>query len=108
MTSMFDDQARHIAYIVAEALARGARTVEPTDEGQDAWAAQLASPSSGGDGGGGFLKSCTPGYYNNEGRSTGGNAFFGAYPRGINAFNQLLDDWRTAGDLDGLELIFDE
>lgn len=104
MTSMFDDQARHIAYIVAEALARGARTVEPTVEGQDAWAAQLASPSSGGDGGGGFLKSCTPGYYNNEGRSTGGNAFLGAYPRGINAFNQLLDDWRTAGDLDGLEL----
>lgn len=108
MTSMFDDQARHIAYIVAEALARGARTVEPTVEGQDAWAAQLASPSSGGDGGGGFLKSCTPGYYNNEGRSTGGNAFLGAYPRGINAFNQLLDDWRTAGDLDGLELTFDE
>jgi len=108
MTSMFDDQARHIAYIVAEALARGARTVEPTVEGQDAWAAQLASPSSGGDGGGGFLKSCTPGYYNNEGRSTGGNAFLGAYPRGINAFNQLLDDWRTAGDLDGLELTYDE
>ncbi|MEY4230345.1 MAG: hypothetical protein RLZZ362_1194 [Actinomycetota bacterium] len=108
MTSMFDDQARHIAYVVAEALARGARTVEPTVEGQDAWAAQLASPSSGGDGGGGFLKSCTPGYYNNEGRSTGGNAFLGAYPRGINAFNQLLDDWRTAGDLDGLELTFDE
>ena len=108
MTSMFDDQARHIAYIVAEALARGARTVEPTVEGQDAWAAQLASPSSGGDGGGGFLKSCTPGYYNNEGRSTGGNAFLGAYPRGINAFNQLLDDWRTAGDLDGLELIVDD
>ena len=30
MTSMFDDQARHIAYIVAESMARGARTVEPT------------------------------------------------------------------------------
>jgi cyclohexanone monooxygenase len=107
MTSMFDDQARHIAYIVAEAISRGARTVEPTDEGQNAWAAQLTPPSTGGDGGGGFLKSCTPGYYNNEGRSTGGNAFLGAYPRGINAFNQLLDDWRTAGDLDGLELTFD-
>jgi cyclohexanone monooxygenase len=107
MTSMFDDQARHIAYIVAEAIARGARTVEPTEEGQNAWAAQLTPPSTGGDGGGGFLKSCTPGYYNNEGRASGGNAFLGAYPRGINAFNQLLDDWRAAGDLDGLELTFD-
>jgi cyclohexanone monooxygenase len=107
MTSMFDDQARHIAYIVAEAMSRGVRTVEPTEEGQNAWAAQLTPPSIGGDGGGGFLKSCTPGYYNNEGRASGGNTFLGAYPRGINAFNQLLDDWRTAGDLDGLELTFD-
>ena len=37
MTSMFDDQARHVAYIVAEVMARGARIVEPTQEGQDAW-----------------------------------------------------------------------
>ena len=107
MTSMFDDQARHIAYVVAEAMSRGARTVEPTEEGQNTWAAQLTPPSTGGDGGGGFLKSCTPGYYNNEGRASGGNTFLGAYPRGINAFNQLLDDWRAAGDLDGLELTFD-
>jgi cyclohexanone monooxygenase len=108
MTSMFDDQARHIAYIVAEAMERGARTVEATDAGQDAWAAQLTPPSTGGDGGGGFLTSCTPGYYNNEGRPSGGNSFLGAYPRGIGAFNQLLEDWRVAGNLDGLELIFDE
>lgn len=108
MTSMFDDQARHIAYILAEALARGARTVEPTEAAQEAWAAELTRPStSGGDGSGGFLKSCTPGYYNNEGRSTGGNSFLGAYPRGIGAFNQLLEDWRSAGDLDGLELTLD-
>ncbi len=107
MTSMFDDQARHIAYVISEAMARGARTVEATEAGQDAWVAQLASPSSGGDGGGGFLSSCTPGYYNNEGRSTGTNSFLGAYPRGIHAFNQTLEEWRAAGDLDGLELTFD-
>jgi cyclohexanone monooxygenase len=104
MTSMFDDQARHIAYILCEAIARGARTVEPTEEAQEAWVAELTPPSTGGDGGGGFLKSCTPGYYNNEGRSSGGNSFLGAYPRGITAFNQLLADWRAAGDLAGLEL----
>ena len=104
MTSMFDDQARHIAYILAESIARGARTVEPTAEAQDAWVAQLTPPSSGSDGSGGFLDACTPGYYNNEGRSTGTNSFLGAYPRGIGAFNQLLEDWRERGNLDGLEL----
>jgi cyclohexanone monooxygenase len=108
MTSMFDDQARHIAYVVAEAMARAALTVEATDAGQDAWAAELTPPGTGGDGSGGFLTSCTPGYYNNEGKATGGNSFLGAYPRGIHAFNQLLEDWRADGDLDGLELTFDE
>ncbi len=103
MTSMFDDQARHIAYIVAEAIARGARTVEPTEEGQDAWVALIGSFRAGGVG---FLEACTPGYYNNEGMPRGGNAFLGAYAPGINAFNRLLEDWRAAGDLDGLELTF--
>jgi cyclohexanone monooxygenase len=108
MTSMFDDQARHIAYIVAEGIRRGARTVEASEAGQDAWAAELGGTarSSSGDGSGGFLKSCTPGYYNNEGRSSGGNTFLGAYAPGITAFNRLLEDWRAAGDLDGLELTF--
>src|SRR5262245_15869655 len=33
-TAMFEQQARHIAYIVAEAVGRGAVTVEPTQQGQ--------------------------------------------------------------------------
>ena len=37
MTAMFDDQAQHIAYIIAEAKKRGATEVEPTPEAQDAW-----------------------------------------------------------------------
>jgi cyclohexanone monooxygenase len=102
MTSMFDDQARHISYIVSEAIARGARTIEPTEQGQDAWVALIGSFRAGGVG---FLSSCTPGYYNNEGRPSGtGNSFLGAYSPGITAFNRLLEDWRAAGDLDGLEL----
>jgi cyclohexanone monooxygenase len=106
MTSMFDDQARHIAYVISETISRGARTVEPSEEGQNAWVAQLTPASSGSDGSGGFLNACTPGYYNNEGKPTGGNSFLGSYPRGIGVFNQLLEDWRVAGNLDGLELTF--
>jgi cyclohexanone monooxygenase len=101
MTSMFDDQARHIAYIVDEVMARGARSVEPTEEAQDAWVALIDSFRAGGVG---FLESCTPGYYNNEGTPRGGNSFLGAYAPGVHAFNRLLEDWRAAGDLEGLEL----
>ena len=36
-TAMFEQQAEHIAYIIAEALKRGATTVEPSQEAQDDW-----------------------------------------------------------------------
>ena len=51
-----------------------------------------------------FQESCTPGYYNNEGQR--GNRAKGNVPymKGINAFNALLDGWRKAGNLEGLEL----
>jgi cyclohexanone monooxygenase len=101
MTSMFDEQAKHIAYIIHETMARGARTVEPTQEAQDAWVDLINSFYVGGIG---FLESCTPGYYNNEGAPRAGSAFFGSYTPGHNAFTRLLEEWRAAGDLEGLEL----
>ncbi len=36
-TAMFEQQAKHIAYIIAEAQNRGATTVEPSQEAQDGW-----------------------------------------------------------------------
>jgi cyclohexanone monooxygenase len=101
MTSMFDDQARHVAYLVAEALARGVRTMEPSEEGQAEWCELIDGFRVGG---AGFLAACTPGYYNNEGTPTGGNSFLGAYTPGVNAFADLLREWRARGDLAGLDL----
>ncbi len=101
MTSMFDEQARHVAHLVAETLRRGARTVEPSVEGQQEWCdliAELAPTSAG------FLATCTPGYYNQEGAAVEGNAFLGAYTPGLAAFARLLEEWRQAGTMAGLEL----
>lgn len=103
-TAMFEQQAEHIAYIIAEAIKRGAATVEPSQEGQDAWVAtirELAFDNSA------FDNSCTPGYYNNEGRGFGDatRSFLGeVYTPGFYAFDDLLKAWRDAGDLDGLVL----
>jgi len=101
MTSMFDDQARHVAYVIRETMDRGARTVQPTEAGQDEWVDLINGFKIGGFG---FLESCTPGYYNNEGAPRAGSSFFGAFTPGANAFNQLLEEWRARGDLAGLEL----
>jgi cyclohexanone monooxygenase len=101
MTSMFDEQARHISYIIDETVKRGASTVEPSEEGVEGWLDLLRGFQIGG---GGFLAECTPGYYNNEGQPKGGSGFAGAYPAGPAKFNQLLEDWRDTGALPGMEL----
>ena len=103
-TAMYEQQAKHIAYIIAEAQNRGATTVEPSQAGQDAWVStvrELAIDNSA------FELSCTPGYYNNEGRgaSDRNGGFLGDfYSPGFYAFDDLLKDWRDKGDLDGLDL----
>ena len=103
-TAMFEQQAQHIAYIIAEAQNRGATTVEPSQEGQDTWVRtvrELAIDNSA------FELSCTPGYYNNEGQggAVKNGAFLGDfYSPGFYAFDELIAEWRAKGDLDGLEL----
>ncbi|WP_304118409.1 NAD(P)/FAD-dependent oxidoreductase [Mycolicibacterium bacteremicum] len=103
-TAMFEQQAQHIAYIIAEAQNRGATTVEPSQEGQDAWVSTVRELSIDNSA---FELSCTPGYYNNEGRggAVRNGAFLGEfYSPGFYAFDDLIADWRTKGDLAGLEL----
>jgi cyclohexanone monooxygenase len=101
MTAMFDDQARHIAYIIKEVKDRGAIAVEPTAEAEEAWVELIRSVAILNRD---FQNACTPGYYNNEGGERSGGLNGQTYTPGINKFNALLADWREAGDLQGLQL----
>ena len=103
-TAMFEQQAQHIAYLIAEAQKRGATVVEPTQEAQDNWVRTVRELSIDNSA---FELSCTPGYYNNEGRggAVRNGAFLGDfYSPGFYAFDELIDQWRKQGDLEGLEL----
>jgi cyclohexanone monooxygenase len=100
MTAMFDDQAKHIAYIIQQTQQRQKATVQPTEEAQDDWVKLIQSVQINNRA---FLDACTPGYYNNEGNAGTGLAG-GTYTPGINAFNALLEDWRKQGDMKGMEL----
>jgi cyclohexanone monooxygenase len=98
---MLDEQAKHIAYLISEVQARGAATVEVTVEAEQAWVDTiLAKAVFGRD----FQESCTPGYYNNEGKVTDLAAQNGFYGGGNLEFFALLDAWREKGELEGLEL----
>lgn len=99
---MYDQQGGHIAYIVQQALARGAQTVEPSEEAQNAWVATVRGSSVSDPQ---FAKDCTPSYYNNEGAVLERSPLFGEpYGPGYSKFDQLLKTWRDNGRLEGLLL----
>lgn len=96
------EQAKHIAYVISEAVKRGVQTVEPTKEAEEEWTETIVSLARLRET---FLKECTPGYYNNEGMEgnivTARSATYGA---GSPAFFKLVREWRAAGDMKGLDL----
>jgi cyclohexanone monooxygenase len=96
-----DEQARHIAWIVSTALERGLREIEVSEEGETSWVRQcLEKARNVGD----FFENCTPGYYNNEGKTGEISAQNGFYGGGSVEFFQILRDWRARGKLEGMEL----
>jgi cyclohexanone monooxygenase len=101
-TYMLDNQATHIAYVIEQATARDASTVESTQESETAWVEVVNGPSMMDD----YLTNCTPGYYNNEGKSGGNSKGFlqGHYPAGAVNFYGMLAEWREEGSLHGLEI----
>ena len=98
---MLDEQSRHIAHIVAAARARGARTLEASDEAEADWVATIVKLARARQP---FLNQCTPGYYNNEGSPDLRTERNSQFWRGPTAFIRLLEAWRQDGSLPGLEL----
>jgi cyclohexanone monooxygenase len=98
---MLDEQSRHVAYILGHALDHDVRVVETTEEAEAAWVETILGLAMNNRK---FLESCTPGYYNNEGKPgerSQRNGFYGAGPI---AFVKLLEEWRAEGSLAGLQL----
>jgi cyclohexanone monooxygenase len=98
---MIGEQARHVAWILSQAKARGAVRIEATQAAEDAWVAQIdAAAVSMVE----ALRECTPSYFNHEGNVSRLNARNSAYGGGALAFYQIIADWRAEGSLAGLEL----
>ena len=89
---ILQEQAGHIAAVVAAARKTGARYVEPTKEAEAAWVRTIEEcfvDTSA------FLADCTPGYYNGEGTR---KARPSSYTPGPVAFHRVLAEWRD-GDM---------
>ena len=98
---ILDEQSRHIAGVVKEANERQAQRVEPTAEAESGWVKTITENSNFDIN---FRTSCTPGYYNGEGRAGEGKGLFdGLYGPGPVAFFELMQGWRESGG-PGLEI----
>lgn len=101
-TLMYDQQGRHISYIVGETMKRGAQTFEPSARAEADWVRtikeNLALDKA-------FWESCTPGYNNNEGLEVTRYTIFGEpYGPGYDAFDELIGEWRDEGGMQGMVL----
>jgi cyclohexanone monooxygenase len=98
---MLNEQARHLAYIVGHCLESQVRAVETTEAAEAAWIQTIRDTAMLREK---FQAECTPGYYNNEGKPNLRAVQNGPYGAGSIAFIKLLEEWRAAGGLEGLEL----
>ncbi|MDR3513246.1 MAG: NAD(P)/FAD-dependent oxidoreductase [Caulobacteraceae bacterium] len=98
---MLNEQAKHLAYVIRQAIDRQARTIEASQAAEADWVEtieRLAVMRQR------YLEECTPGYYNNEGKPSQVAVRNGPYGAGPVAFVQLLEAWRAEGGMAGLEV----
>ncbi len=97
-TYMLNGQAVHIAHLITQVGARDAKSIEPTPEAEDEWVKLVTSPTFMTE----YQNTCTPGYYNGEGKNEGHGFIETQYPDGAVPFYDMLAAWRAQGDFEGL------
>ncbi|HEU5082032.1 MAG TPA: NAD(P)/FAD-dependent oxidoreductase [Acidimicrobiales bacterium] len=99
---LLEEASDQLVHILRHAIEHDVREVEATEEAVEDWLRTLDEKARDVRA---FQESCTPGYYNNEGMPLKGAGLIGAsYGDGPMAFFSLMQQWRDAGDLAGLEL----
>ena len=99
---MLDEVATHVAHIVGHALAIEKEVVETSAEAEASWVQTILDKGVRG----GIIgdQTCTPGYYNNEGKPREHFEQMVSYGDGPIPFFNLLAKWRDTGDFAGLSI----
>ncbi len=98
-THMLDEQAEHVAYIVASSLAQGLSAIEADSQAEQEWletVLDLRKRAAS------YGEKCTPGYYNNEGALTLEALRTAPFSGGSVRFIELMAEWRATGAMPGL------
>jgi cyclohexanone monooxygenase len=94
-----DEQARHLSYIASHCLNGNVNTVEASESAEEEWVQEIIGLSRFSES---FQASCTPGYYNNEGKPNPVSIQNNAYGAGSVAFFKKMQAWRDEGQFEGL------
>ena len=99
---MLDEVATHVAHIVGHALAIEKEVVETSAEAEAGWVKTILDKGVRG----GIIgdETCTPGYYNNEGKPREHFKQMVSYGDGPIPFFNLLAKWRDTGEFAGLTI----
>ena len=99
---MLDEVATHVAHIVGHALAIKKEVVETSAEAEARWVQTILDKGVRG----GIIgdETCTPGYYNNEGKPRAHFEQMVSYGDGPIPFFNLLAKWRDTGEFAGLTI----
>jgi len=101
-TACVTGQARHLAHVLAQAKDRGTPTVEPTEDAEEGWVAEIQKLARRGLD---YYRECTTGFLTSEGNIEDPKGLLaGAYGGGPLNFFQLLEEWREDSNLAGLDL----
>jgi hypothetical protein len=98
-TLQFGEQGRHASWVISQALQQGIQSIEPSQEGQDAYLErfrELELDLSA------ILNDCTPSYFTNEGDKEAKWFLFRGWGLGWDNWQAMLEDWRQKGDFEGM------
>ncbi|WP_072801601.1 flavin-containing monooxygenase [Rhodococcoides yunnanense] len=90
-THILQDQAEHLAAVIAKARELGVRVLEPTADAEARWVETIQTSAHDSSV---FFNECTPGYYNQEGMPIPLKV---TYDPGPFAFRRVLSEWRENG-----------
>jgi len=100
-THMLGETGKHLAYLIKTAMDRGVSSIEVSEEAEAEWVDTILNLARLGNE---FQQSCTPSYYNNEGKPGDVSRQNGFYLGEPMEFMNILEDYRAAGDLKGLDV----
>ena len=97
---MLNETAINIGYIIGRALKEGVEVLEVSEKAEADWVAEVIRASKSDSS---FQESCTPSYYNNEGKPWTKALQNVMYTGDPGEFEKVLADWRKSGDMLGLQ-----